>query len=1127
VKNIRSIYIVSYLTAFFTISLSAQTTHPELVVQVGHNEEVKSVAISHNGKFFVSGSSDGRASIWDAQAGAQLRIISGQIDKIYAVAISPDDTILATGARDGSVVTWDIATGKQIVKFQLPGFISSLTFDPGDGDLIVACKDRSVTTWNPKTGTKLTTLSGHTGTVTSVAVGSDGKLIVSGSEDHTIRLWDAASGKEVAILENQGQVISVAISPDGRYVTGGLLGGEISVWGVNDRKLIRTIKADRFVVDSVAFSPDGKLLASGNSTSSVSLWDVASGDQVGRLSYPDDELITNAYSVVFSPDGRSVIAGYRNGRITTWDIQTKSVSREVIGRSYPVWSISTNSAGTLLGSNAHHSMKLWSLTSSTGLQNFSIGKDNSNYSVALRGDGSMIASYGGDGISLWDVKLGDKIRDLGRGETAVFSPDGTTLVKGNYPGGMRLTPFGVWDANTGEQLKSFQWFDFGIRALAFSANGNSLASYGDFDPDDGIIKLWDVASRKELWTVGHQNRTTKAFAFSPDGQTLACAIDDGTIVLRSTKDGATVNTLKGHFDDVNSVAFSPDGKLLASGSRDGTIVLWDTRSWQNKQTLTGHGSFVNSVLFTPDGKFVFSGSTDSTIRLWDVATGKEMADLVAFGDDDWAVVTPDGLFDGTPAAWKYLLWRYRGNTFEVTPVEAYFNDFYYPGLLSDIVAGKMPKAKISLNNIDRRQLKVGLSTNEQTELGRTGDTHTIRVNIEVEESPDTDTISEMAGRGSKWWPIGGARDLRLFRNGSLVKLWSGDLLAPNKDGCKLQSRPTSQAPRKAICTASLPIVAGENNLTAYAFNKDNVKSTDATLTVRGADSLKRKGTAYVLAIGVNEYANNQYNLTYAVPDSKDFSDELKRQQEKLGNFDHVEVVSLNDANATKANILKALSDISAKVQPEDSLTIYFAGHGTAEGNRFYLIPHDLGYTGQRDKLDEAGLKAILSHGISDEELETAVEGIDAGQMLLVIDACNSGQALEAEEKRRGPMNSKGLAQLAYEKGMYILTAAQSYQAAKEAAKLGHGFLTYALVEEGLKTPAADKEPKDGQVLVREWLDFATQRVPQMQEDDLKTRELTRLNGQANSKPTTDDNIQRPRVFYRREAEPHPMVVARP
>jgi uncharacterized caspase-like protein len=91
------------------------------------------------------------------------------------------------------------------------------------------------------------------------------------------------------------------------------------------------------------------------------------------------------------------------------------------------------------------------------------------------------------------------------------------------------------------------------------------------------------------------------------------------------------------------------------------------------------------------------------------------------------------------------------------------------------------------------------------------------------------------------------------------------------------------------------------------------------------------------------------------------------------------------------------------------------------------------------------------------------------------------QALEAEGKRRGPMNSKGLAQLAYEKGMYVMTAAQSYQAANEAAKLGHGFLTYALVEAGLKQGAADREPKNGTIDLREWLNFATEEVPKMQE----------------------------------------------
>jgi uncharacterized caspase-like protein len=170
------------------------------------------------------------------------------------------------------------------------------------------------------------------------------------------------------------------------------------------------------------------------------------------------------------------------------------------------------------------------------------------------------------------------------------------------------------------------------------------------------------------------------------------------------------------------------------------------------------------------------------------------------------------------------------------------------------------------------------------------------------------------------------------------------------------------------------------------------------------------------------------------------------------------------------------------------------------------------------------LQGILTHSISDEELEKAVEGIDAGQMLLVIDACNSGQALEAEEKRRGPMNSKGLAQLAYEKGMYILTAAQSYQAALEASKLGHGYLTYALVEEGLKTGAADTEPKDNQVLLREWLDYATNRVPRMQEENLVgKRQLVQQDAQG----TQRIGVQRPRVFYRREAETQPFIVAKP
>src|SRR5262249_1354732 len=194
-----------------------------------------------------------------------------------------------------------------------------------------------------------------------------------------------------------------------------------------------------------------------------------------------------------------------------------------------------------------------------------------------------------------------------------------------------------------------------------------------------------------------------------------------------------------------------------------------------------------------------------------------------------------------------------------------------------------------------------------------------------------------------------------------------------------------------------------------------------------------------------------------------------------------------------------------------------------------LVPYDLGYQGEIPaRCEQTLLDEVAKHSISDLELESSFQKIDAGQLLLVIDACNSEQALESEEKRRGPMNSKGLAQLAYEKGMYILTAALSLQEAKadKAIAKGHGYLTYALIEEALKEKkAADN---DGNVLLREWVDYAVQRVPRMQQAEAaERRQFVKKQREKGGATTDDEEIQTPRVFYRREPDAKPFVVAKP
>jgi hypothetical protein len=78
------------------------------------------------------------------------------------------------------------------------------------------------------------------------------------------------------------------------------------------------------------------------------------------------------------------------------------------------------------------------------------------------------------------------------------------------------------------------------------------------------------------------------------------------------------------------------------------------------------------------------------------------------------------------------------------------------------------------------------------------------------------------------------------------------------------------------------------------------------------------------------------------------------------------------------------------------------------------------------------------------------------------------------------MGSRGLGQLAYDKGMRILAASKSAQSAIElGGTINQGLLSYALVQEGLEEGLADYDPKDGKILLSEWLAYGAQEVPKL------------------------------------------------
>ncbi|KAB8317041.1 NACHT domain-containing protein, partial [Tolypothrix campylonemoides VB511288] len=123
-----------------------------------------------------------------------------------------------------------------------------------------------------------------------------------------------------------------------------------------------------------------------------------------------------------------------------------------------------------------------------------------------------------------------------------------------------------------------------VESVAFSIDGRLLAT-GDYN---GVVRLWEAASGRELLTCKRHTHKVNSVTFSPDGKTLASGSDDQTVRLWDINTGECLNTLYGYSSRVYSVAFGPDGKTLASGSDDQTVRLWDINTGECLNTLHGH-----------------------------------------------------------------------------------------------------------------------------------------------------------------------------------------------------------------------------------------------------------------------------------------------------------------------------------------------------------------------------------------------------------------------------------------------------------------------------------------------------------------------------------------------------------
>lgn len=545
-----------------------------------------------------------------------------------------------------------------------------------------------------------------------------------------------------------------------------------------------------------------------------------------------------------------------------------------------------------------------------------------------------------------------------------------------------------------------------------------------------------------------QSHQVSCIDMSADRSLIASGSIKGGIVVYDIENRTATQKFFHKKATISDLKISEDkSKCAAVVGND--IVVFDMKSGE-KLVIYSESNPLNELNFSPDAEFLLALFDNNTNKIYNLK-GRELAKFVAFKSGDWAVTTPDGRFDGTEKGIEMLQFVKGMNVY---PLEILFDKFYQPNLLELALGGNLKEMTFEANVADTLQSRMNEAKINKLLPAPVVSFLSPGNNTKSETSEITVGIS-IDSRGAD------IDEILLFHNSKLIK-------GSDRGFKNLGSK------EKTKREYTIQLVNGENIIKATAFNHQRTESIPAEIKVlyKGEE---KKSSLYVLAIGINEYKNSNLNLNYAIPDAEALVKYLNYGSAQI--FKDIHVHFIKNSEATKAAIISEIEKIKNEASAEDVFVFYYAGHGVMgdeiEGIKadYYLVPHDVTQLyGNEEVLVE---KAISSNEIMKYSTE-----IKAQKQLLIMDACQSGGAIETFASR-GAAEQKAIMQLARSTGIMVLAASGSEQFATEFNELGHGAFTYALLE-GLKCQA-DGGKKDFKITVSELKAFLEDRLPELTE----------------------------------------------
>jgi WD40 repeat protein len=1007
-------------------------------VTTGHSGQVTSLAFSPDGSRLVSGGLDKDVHVWIRDAGGTFHherlvrwdVAGTNLGVIHSVACSRRNVAIgglsAMGTR-GGIAMADLATGRQVAlahQFHRD-MLRSLALS-ADGSALVSLDNR-------------------------------GRVVASkwkaGGSPEALTLVDAWRADE-APLAARLPFMHVAVSGNDLALVPRLVPGT-EIWRVARYNVVTGEPYDdvpynhRLGISALAASADGRLAASSDGTGRIYIWDARNPGPAPLATLPrvmNGERIAHVNRLAIAANGSRLAWASFSGENAGFVDLTRTPGLPM--RVGAVVSFAPATSIRALAMTADGSQLAYSPAGRNDIHVVSLGNPLTSQVLAGAGQVAAVRPVGQDGYTASllltqpsgnDKLVFDPLKLTLEPQEAAIRPAGVANTF-TLPPGVDATKVGrptcgcALPAVAGRATLSAIGTEFG-QLLVVSGQGGAARVVRLFGGHAGAVReIGSTADGRYLMSAG-MDGTLRYWSLEKAESSNHCWARWGAD-LRKRADG----TLVVHELDDNGPLF---GRLIESGDVIEKIAWMENGQRREESRANEMYALLWSGLpFYKTVGFQTRRGGEARPLVQTIESWQHLLAVYVRSDQDWIAWHPAGYFDGTPDSGHLLGWQQ--NSYQVGPPPEFFEaerfrkTFRRPDVMQHLLKeGTLRKALAVAAALG------GLppdAPHDPEGAPAAATTPAVVPPKQVAEirPPLAEILEviELAGNRQKFAkpfdPVlrlstGHVKVVAVARTEDgrpLTNVWLGLHGAP-----ELISKGVVAQQGELRHEEPLELQPGRYNLFFLAHTTSaQGKSAEIVLEFEPA---KARHELHVLAIGISKYDDAAFDpLNFAADDALGICDVLSRQQHGGKPFAKINSRLLQNEEASRDSILKALGEIPGTMADGDTAVIFFSGHGVTMKEKLVLVPHN----GQERNLSGTGVDADM--------LTSALRKISRrGRVILILDACHSG----AIEKSLREFSHKGRSD---ELELVVLSASQGTQRSFEDPDLRSGAFSY-FVRKGL------------------------------------------------------------------------------